>query len=179
MENLTADEIARSVSKNYDTGKVIEGLSLYDAVLDAVTVAAAVECKECKRMDQELRELQYLFEVERGRRAHLHNAIVEVLKHTAKACREEWGREQVDFYLREQLATTPPLPDKRILAGGAEPIDWHALADQYARDVLGWQAQSYRLAEVLRMVVQAETLDQITDVKDAAQNALGRLRPGI
>lgn len=42
-------------------------------------------------------------------------------------CREEWNRGQVDTFLREQLATTPPLPDKRILAGGAKPLNLPAL----------------------------------------------------
>ena len=75
-------------------------------------------------MEQELRELQYMMEVERGRARHLRAAITEVLKHTGKVCIEEWSREQIDAYLREQMATTPPLPDRRILAGGATPTDY-------------------------------------------------------
>lgn len=80
--------------------------------------------------DQDIRELQYLLEVERRRRFHLQAAISETLKHTGKVCREEWTREQVDAYLREQMAITPPLPDSRILAGGATPTDWHAEAER-------------------------------------------------
>lgn len=102
--------------------------------------------------DQELRELQYLLEVERARAQHFRDAIIETLKHTAKVCREEWGRERVDVYLREQLATHPPLPDKRILAGSAPPIDWHALVDQYARDLLRFQVQYAAIsAEIERL----------------------------
>lgn len=122
--------------------------------------------------DQELRELHYLIEVERGRRAHLSNAIAEVLKHTAKVCREEWTREQVDAYLREQMATTPPLPDKRILAGGAEPIDWHALADQYARDLLAQQVQLMRLTQAAERVLYTVAINQDSDSGCEAMVAL-------
>jgi regulator of replication initiation timing len=67
--------------------------------------------------EQDIRELRYHFAAEQLRNRHLTDTIYEVLKHTAKVCREEWTREQVDVYLREQLATQAPLPDKRILIG--------------------------------------------------------------
>jgi hypothetical protein len=144
-------------------------------------IALIGESKMMDEHEQERRELAYLLEVERLRRRHIRDVVSEVLKHTAKVCREEWTREQVDGYLRDQMAIIPPLPDKRILAGSAEPFDWCALAEQYARILEHQQMRLAKLEQAAKGVLHTVAINQDSDSGYEAmitlRNALNESQP--